>query len=71
MKNILGSSWTQFAKFGDPTPPGSSYSWLAVQSKIESEDQQWYFNISGSNSAMAGSPQILNRMKFLDQILLE
>ena len=68
MQRQIVSSWSNFVKVGDPTPPGSDHSWLAVDKKIESGDQQWYFNISGLHSAMDGSPQILNRLKFWDQL---
>merc|ERR1712066_8661 len=65
------SSWSNFVKVGDPSPPGSDFSWTPVESKIEDESNKWYFNISGSQSAMDSSLDIFNRLKIWDQVLTE
>merc|ERR1712062_30203 len=69
MMRQMVSTWTDFAKTGDPTPPSSPYSWLAVSEGVQEEDQQWYFNFSGENSAMDSSPEIFNRLKYWDNLL--
>ena len=63
------SSWSNFVKVGDPSPPGSDYSWTSVAGRIEDEDNKWYFNISGSTSAMDSSQEIFNRFKIWDEVL--
>ena len=65
------STWTDFAKTGDPTPPSSPYSWLPVTAGVQEEDQQWFFNFSGENSAMDSSQQIFSRLIFWDNILTQ
>jgi len=62
-------SWSNFALTGDPTPPGSDYSWLPVSEKIQEETQQWFFNFSGNNSAMDSSSEIFSRLTFWDNIM--
>ena len=63
------SSWSNFVKVGDPSPPGSDYSWTPVAGRIEDEDNKWYFNISGSTSGMDSSQEIFNRFKIWDEVL--
>ena len=71
VKTLLTEAWTNFAKFGDPTPPGSAQSWSAVGSKIDSQDDKWYFNISGyHSSSMEGTLDNLRRLTFWDNLLL-
>ena len=67
----LVSSWANFVKLGDPTPPGSNYSWSPVAGRIEDGSNQWYFNISGYQSAMDSSQEIFNRFKIWDQVLTQ
>ena len=71
VQDQLVSSWSNFVKLGDPTPPGSNYSWSAVDGRIEDGSNQWYFNISGSQSAMDSSEEIFNRFKIWDQVLAQ
>ena len=63
------SSWSNFVKEGDPSPPGSNYSWTPVEGRIEDGTNQWFFNISGSQSAMDSSEEIFDRFKIWDQVL--
>ena len=56
---------------GDPTPPGSDYSWLPVTERIQEDGQQWFFNFSGFNSAMDSSSEILERLTFWKHLLGE
>ena len=65
------STWTDFAKTGDPTPPSSPHSWLPVSGGVEEENQQWFFNFSGEDSAMDSSQQIFSRLIFWDNILTQ
>ena len=70
VKTLLTEAWTNFAKYGDPAPPGSEESWLPVGGKIESQDDKWYFNISGyQSSAMGGSLDNFRRLTFWDNLL--
>ena len=68
VKRQILSSWSNFVKLGDPSPPGSDYSWSPVAGRIEDENDKWYFNISGSGSAMDSSPEIFNRLKIWDSV---
>ena len=67
----LVSSWSNFVKLGDPTPPGSNYSWTPVVEEIQDGSNQWYFNISGYQSAMDSSEEIFNRFKIWDEVLTQ
>jgi len=67
----LVSTWSNFVKVGDPTPPGSNYSWTPVEGKIEDGSNQWFFNISGYQSAMDNSQEIFERFKLWDEVLSE
>ena len=70
MRTLLTEAWTNFAKYGDPAPPGSGESWVPVGGKIESQDDMWYFNISGYQSAaMGGSLDNFRRLSFWDNLL--
>merc|ERR550525_43318 len=71
MMRQMVSTWTDFAKTGDPPPPSSPYSWLPVTAGVQEEDQQWFFNFSGENSAMDSSQQIFSRLIFWDNILTQ
>ena len=68
MKNLLTAAWTNFAKFGDPSPPGSQFHWAPVENKIEAQNGKWYFNISGHQSAMDGRPEIYQRLKVWSEV---
>ena len=65
------STWTDFAKTGDPTPPSSPLSWLSVGGGVQEEDQQWFFNFSGEDSAMDSSQELFSRLMFWDNIFAE
>ena len=69
VRRQMVSTWTDFAKTGDPTPPSSPLSWLAVGGGVEEEDQQWFFNFSGQDSAMDSSQQIFSRLMFWRDLL--
>ena len=71
VRTQMMSSWSQFALTGDPTPPGSHYSWLPVSERIQEAGQQWFFNISGVNSAMDSSSELLERLTFWQDLLGE
>ena len=71
VRKQMMSSWTNFALTGDPTPPGSDYSWLPVSERIQEDTQQWFFNFAGEDSAMAGSSEILERLAFWQNLMEE
>ena len=59
VKDFMVSSWVNFAIYGDPTPPGSTYSWTpSMQANV-------FMNISGFNpQVMEFNDNLKNRMKF-------
>ena len=65
VRHLMTSAWTNFAKYGDPTPPDSSFEWTPRPF----ENVHHYFNISGRDSAMATSEEIEERMTLWDQVL--
>ena len=67
VKHLLTEAWTNFAKYGDPTPPGSHYNWAPV----EAEKAGRYFNISGHHtSGMDASLDNARRLAFWDTLIL-
>ena len=57
MRFTVTTAWTNFAKFGDPTPPNSKFTWTPRSS----QDQAHHFlNISGPNPSMNTSQDIEN-----------
>ena len=68
VRGLMSSAWTNFAIFGDPTPPGtSSFSWTPVDPNSE---LQQYLNISGVNPTMTTSQEIQNRMKIWNEVMI-
>ena len=65
VKNTMTDAWTNFAKYGDPTPPGSELIWLPV----DDPKMHQFWNISGPIPQMATSQEIQDRMNFWNQIL--
>ena len=63
IRELLVSLWTNFAKYGDPTPPGSSISWAQV------EDSGMYFNISGTVPRMEKRELYKDRMQFWSTVV--
>ena len=63
----MTTAWTNFAKYGDPTPPDmwNGYEWTPHPAG----NAPRYFNISGPDSAMATSAEIQERMALWDQVL--
>ena len=64
VSNLMTTAWTNFAKYGDPTPPDSGYEWVP---RIENSHN--YFDISGPDSATKISEEIEERTALWDQIL--
>ena len=64
VRHLMTTAWTNFAKYGDPTPPDmwNGYEWTPG-------NVNHYFNISGPDSAMATSAEIQERMALWDQVL--
>ena len=66
VKELMTDLWTNFAKFGDPTPPGSKFSWIPVDPESEYYE---FFEISGpETSGMVKSEELGKRMKLWDSI---
>ena len=63
VRTTITTAWGSFARYGDPTPPGSQSSWAP----LTSADQFW--NISGPVPAMDSSNYIQERMKLWTQVI--
>ena len=63
--NTIVTAWTDFAKYGDPTPPDSGRSWIPQAPNSE----QQYWNISGPEPHMDTSSYIQERMALWENIL--
>ena len=61
----MTDAWTNFSKFGDPTPPGSEFSWLP----LDNPEYHQLWNISGEFPEMSKSQEIQNRMNFWTELL--
>ena len=65
MKNSIIAAWTNFAKYGDPTPPDSDLpSWLPITQTYNHH----YWNITGSQPEMGNSIYIQDRMALWEEI---
>ena len=60
VREVMVTLWTNFAKFGAPTPPGSDYPWLPQQAGLEHH----FYNISGTEPFMDSGDDIKRRMEF-------
>ena len=66
VQRIMTEAWTNFATYGDPTPPGiSNFSWTPLQNISFFE----YFSISGKAPAMEFSEYLQSRMDFWKQTI--
>ena len=65
VKDIMTQAWADFATFGNPTPPGSKFSWTP----LENTSYFTFWNISGPNPAMAHSDYIQERMELWENTL--
>jgi len=65
VSSLLTTAWTDFAKSGDPAPPGSGLAWEPVQQGGEHR----YLNISGPGAAMDSSTDIQARMDLWDAVM--
>ena len=63
VSELMSAAWTNFAKTGDPSPPGSSFSWTQVQSKESHE----FFDIAGAESVMRTDDGVDERMNYWQQ----
>ena len=64
VRDMFVSFWTNFAKFGDPTPPGSAVSWAPVDA-----GSRMYLNISGTDPVMQRSENYEARMQFWTSVV--
>ena len=69
VKTIMGTAWANFAKYGDPSPPGTPFSWLPVDTSGFDVPTR-YFNISGGDPSMDFSPEIKERMQLWFETIL-
>ena len=64
VRDMMSSAWTTFAKTGDPTPPGSEFSWTSVSTANSHE----FLDINGPNPVMTTDVAIDKRMEFWEQL---
>lgn len=60
----LVSFWTNFAKSGDPTPPGTEVTWEGVAG-----EKHEYLEISNEGFSMKASEEYLERVTFWGNIM--
>ena len=65
VRELMTEFWKNFAVFGNPTPSGSKYSWLPV----ETSKNQQVLNISGLDSQMTISEDLQRRMDFWENLM--
>ena len=65
VQQIMTQAWTDFATFGDPTPPGSEFSWTP----LENVSYNSFWNISGPNPVMEHNEGIQERLETWKNIL--
>ena len=65
VQKIMTQAWTDFATYGDPTPPGSEFNWTP----LENISHFHFWNISGPNPTMDHSDTIQERMETWHNIL--
>ena len=64
IRDIMTSAWTNFAVYGDPTPPNSGFSWTPQVANSNYD----YWNIFGPEPVMTTNQKLRERMKFWDQM---
>ena len=64
VRDMMSAAWTNFAKNGDPSPPGADFSWTPVNSSSSHN----FLDINGPNPAMTADTSIDERMNFWTQI---
>ena len=66
LRNTMTKVWTNFAKYGDPTPPNSNFnSWIPLSPNSEHH----FWNIINSGPMMSTSQDLQERMKFWEDIV--
>ena len=69
VRKTMVSSCTNFAKYGDPTPPNSDLTpWILINAK-NMQAQEYYWNISGPVPEMSYSKYIEDRMNLWEYVL--
>ena len=66
VSNIMSDAWTNFAKYGDPTPD-SHLSWTPVEAGMSNTLQFW--NISGPEPSMQTNSKLQERMELWKQVM--
>jgi len=70
VREIMSEAWTSFAKRGNPSPRGFTWNPL-TKDTLDGEwapENRWFFNISGSNPAMAASNDIYSRIELWNSL---
>ena len=67
LREEITSAWTNFAKYGDPTPPDSDGNWRSW-TPLDKSSPLSFWNISGDDSAMEDDTKIVARMEFWENL---
>ena len=67
LREEMTSAWTNFAKFGDPTPPDSESHWKGW-TPLDKSSPLSFWNISGMASVMSDDQRIVERMAFWETL---
>ena len=65
MREMMLATWTNFATYGDPTPPDSGLGWLP---QLPNSDHLFWY-ISSSEPTMTTTPEIQERWKIWHDML--
>jgi len=65
VSDMMATAWTEFARYGTPSSPDFPLDWDPIMPGSEN----WFFNISGSASAMDSSMDIRARMDLWDAVI--
>ena len=65
MREMMLSTWTNFATYGDPTPPDSGLAWLP---QLPNSDHLFWY-ISSSEPTMTTTPEIQERWNLWHDML--
>ena len=65
IRDLMTTTWANFAKYGDPTPPDSGLSWTPQAPGAPPQ----YLNINGPNPVMEYSQNIQDRMQLWKDVI--
>lgn len=69
LREEMTKAWTNFAKFGNPTPSGSGNNWNNW-TPVDQSNPAKFWDISGKISSMSDDTRFAERMAFWDSLNL-